>query len=101
VGTVRPEWRERLPAVCHVDGSARVQTVTRDDNPRFYDVLAALGRETGVAVALNTSMNVQGEPIVETPGDGLRFLNTTQVDALFLDDYVCARNQADLASVLS
>ncbi|MEP7153304.1 MAG: carbamoyltransferase C-terminal domain-containing protein, partial [Nitrospira sp.] len=72
-----------IPAVTHVDGTARVQTVTREANPRFYDLLATFGRLTGVPVLLNTSFNVQ-EPIVCSPDDAVRCFLRTQVEWLVL-----------------
>jgi carbamoyltransferase len=75
-----------LPAVTHVDGSARVQTVSRDQNPRFHDLLTAFQKQTGVPVLLNTSFNVAGEPIVESPGDALRTFMATDMDLLVLGD---------------
>ena len=72
-----------IPAVTHVDGTARVQTVTRETNPRFYDLLATFGRLTGVPVLLNTSFNVQ-EPIVCSPEDAVRCFLRTQVEWLVL-----------------
>jgi carbamoyltransferase len=76
-----------LPAVTHVDGTARVQTVARAQNEIFYDLLTAFGGETGVPVLLNTSFNV-AEPIVETPGDALRTFAGTQMDLLVAGDLV-------------
>ena len=72
-----------LPAVTHVDGTARVQTVARESNPRFYDLLMAFDRLTGVPVLLNTSFNVQ-EPIVCSPHDAVRCFLRTQVEWLVL-----------------
>lgn len=72
-----------IPAVTHVDGTARVQTVTREANPRFYDLLATFGRLTGVPVLLNTSFNVQ-EPIVCSPDDAVRCFLRTRVEWLVL-----------------
>ena len=64
---VRPEWRDKMPAIVHVDGTARVQTVRREENERLYQLLKEFEALTGVPVLLNTSFNVKGEPIVETP----------------------------------
>jgi carbamoyltransferase len=75
-----------IPAVTHVDGSARPQTVRREDNPLFYDIISAFAGLTGVPVLLNTSLNVDGEPLVETPEDAQRFLRATGVDLLVLGD---------------
>ncbi|MBD3930612.1 hypothetical protein IF129_03355 [Streptomyces chumphonensis] len=87
---VRPEWRDRLGAVTHVDGSARVQTVDRVRNPRWHALLTAFGERTGVPVLVNTSMNVRGEPIVETPAQAVDVLLATQMDALVIEDRVVA-----------
>ncbi|MBI4354483.1 MAG: carbamoyltransferase, partial [Candidatus Omnitrophica bacterium] len=81
---VRPEWKDRLGAVTHVDGTARVQTVERDVNPRFYDLIAAFGRLTGVPVLLNTSFNLNGEPIVCTPEHAIRTFYSCGLDLLVL-----------------
>jgi carbamoyltransferase len=77
-----------LPAVTHVDGTARVQTVNRKQNPTFYDLLTAFEAATGVPVLLNTSFNIAGEPIVETPTDALRTFLRSNMDALFLGDFL-------------
>lgn len=75
-----------LPAVTHVDGSARVQTVTADTNPRFHALLEAFGARTGTPVLLNTSFNVRGEPIVRTALDAWRCFRGAGLDALVLED---------------
>ena len=87
---VKPSAKGILPAVTHVDGTARVQTVTREANPRFYDLLATFGRLTGVPVLLNTSFNVQ-EPIVCTPEEAVRCFQRTQVDWLVLGNLLVRR----------
>ena len=85
---VRPEWQERLGAITHVDGTARVQTVSADTNPRFHSLISAFAEETGVPAVLNTSLNARGEPIVEAPIDALRTFNGTGLDAIFLGDCI-------------
>ncbi|MBC7791537.1 MAG: carbamoyltransferase [Anaerolineae bacterium] len=80
--------RSDIPAVTHVDYSARVQTVTRDTNPDYYDLIAAFERKTGSAVLVNTSFNVRGEPIVCTPEDAYRCFMRTQIDVLVLGTFV-------------
>jgi carbamoyltransferase len=77
---VRPAWRERIAAVVHVDGSARPQTITRDANPLYYDVVSAFGRETGTPVLVNTSFNVHEEPIVNTPRECAQALLDRRID---------------------
>ncbi|CAN0626141.1 carbamoyltransferase [Burkholderia multivorans] len=81
---VRPEWRARLAAVTHVDGTARPQTVAQPDNPGLHRLLRAFERHTGIAVLLNTSFNVAGEPLVESPADALRGFAGNDVDALLI-----------------
>ena len=80
--------RSTLPAITHVDYSARVQTVSRDDNARFYALLDAFHDETGCAVLINTSFNVRGEPIVCTPEDAYRCFMRTEIDRLVVGNCV-------------
>ncbi|MEK7766417.1 MAG: SxtJ family membrane protein, partial [bacterium] len=75
-----------IPAVTHVDGSARVQTVHRELHPRFHALLAAFERLTGCPVLVNTSFNVRDEPIVESPADAWRCFMGTALDALVVED---------------
>lgn len=77
-----------LPAITHVDGTTRVQTVSREDNPRFYELIQAFGDKTGKYVLLNTSLNVAGEPIAETPEDAILALLRTEIDYLFIENFV-------------
>ncbi|MFO0683079.1 MAG: carbamoyltransferase C-terminal domain-containing protein [Sandaracinus sp.] len=85
---VREEKRARIPAVTHVDGSARVQTVSAAQNRRLHALLTAFHARTGVPILLNTSFNVKGEPIVATAEDALRCFLGTQIDLLVLGDVV-------------
>ena len=85
---VNPARRGRVPAVTHVDGTARVQTVSARSNPRFHRLIAAFGRRTGVPMLLNTSFNVQGEPIVCTPSNAVHCFKGTDMDYLVLGDLV-------------
>lgn len=84
----RPEHVHHLQAVTHVDGGARVQTVKRDDNPRYYDVIKAFGERTGVPVLMNTSFNIRGEPIVTTVEEALKCYFTTDMDALAVGPFL-------------
>jgi carbamoyltransferase len=88
---VRPEWRERLPAVTHVDGTGRLQTVERANNSLYYELISAFRRLTGVGVVLNTSFN-ENEPIVDTPEQALDCFARTDMDALCLGRYVLAKS---------
>jgi carbamoyltransferase len=76
--------RSDIPAVTHIDYSARIQTVTRDRNENYYDLLKAFEARTGCAVLVNTSFNVRGEPIVCTPADAYRCFMRTHIDQLVL-----------------
>lgn len=87
---VLPSAKGLLPAVTHVDGTARVQTVAKAENPRFHQLLSVFGQRTGVPVLLNTSFNVQ-EPIVCSPEDAVRCFLRTQVDWLVLGNLLIAR----------
>jgi carbamoyltransferase len=81
---VRPEWRERLAAITHVDGTARVQTLERGVAPRLYDLIQAYGRLSGIPVLLNTSFNLAGEPIVCTAQEGYSTFRRSGVDLLIV-----------------
>ena len=89
---VKPEKRGVIPAVTHADNTARVQTVRRDVNPRYWELIAAFDRVTGVPVVMNTSFNLRGEPIVCTPKDAVRTFYSSGMDFLVLGDHVIAKN---------
>jgi len=80
--------RSDLPAVTHIDYSARIQTVSREDNPEYYDLIKAFERQTGCGVVVNTSFNVRGEPIVCTPEDAYRCFMRTHIDVLVLGPFL-------------
>ncbi len=88
VTQVLPAYRQKLPAITHVDGSARVQTVSEEHNPRLWRLLKAFERVTGLPIVLNTSFNVKGEPIVCTPREALNTFRSAHLDALVLGDYL-------------
>jgi carbamoyltransferase len=77
---VRPAWRDRIPGVVHIDGTARPQIVGRRDNPLYFDILAAFKAKTGLPALVNTSLNVHEEPIVNRPEECLRALEDGRVD---------------------
>jgi carbamoyltransferase len=91
VAPVRPEWQERLPSVVHQDKSARIQTVSEADDPKYYALLTAFKEITGMSVVLNTSFNRRGMPIVETPEDALSFFAASPIDVLVIGHYVVTR----------
>lgn len=82
---VRTEWRERIPAVVHVDGSARPQIIERKTNPLYYDILMAFERLTGLPVLVNTSFNVHEEPIVNSPAECAKALTDRRIDFVVTD----------------
>jgi carbamoyltransferase len=88
---VREEMRSMIPAVTHVDGTARLQTVHGETNPRYHRLLKEFEKRSGVPVLLNTSFNVMGEPIVESPLDAVRCFYTTGLDHLVLGNYIIGK----------
>lgn len=84
---VKPEYAEKLLAVTHVDKSARVQTVTREQNPLMYDLLTKFKEKTGVGVLVNTSFNVDRKPILSTYKDAFKVFDETDLDRLYLDGF--------------
>src|SRR5207249_336019 len=89
----RAEVRDRLSAVNHVDNTGRVQTVARQSNPRYYGLIEAFERLTGIPVVLNTSFN-ENEPIVCTPREAVDCFRRTHMDTLVIGDQFCEKNDA-------
>jgi carbamoyltransferase len=85
--------RSEIPAVTHVDYSARIQTVTRETNPLYWEIIEAFRKLTGCPVIVNTSFNVRGEPIVCTPADSYRCFMRTEMDCLVLENFVLSKDQ--------
>ena len=92
VCNVLKEKQDVIPAVTHVDGSARLQTVSKDLNPRYHNLIKKLGDKTGIPVVLNTSFNIQGEPIVESPQDAIRCFFSTGLDVLIIGDFMVLKS---------
>ncbi|MCK5345961.1 MAG: hypothetical protein KAR20_21270, partial [Candidatus Heimdallarchaeota archaeon] len=88
---IRPDKRAIIPAVTHVDGTGRLQSVSRKANPLYYDLINEFYKITGVPVIVNTSMNVKGEPIVNTPEQCYNMLKKTDMDYVVMGNYVVAR----------
>jgi carbamoyltransferase len=88
---VRPEWRDRIPAVVHVDGSARIQTVDRRSEPLVARMLDAVEQRTGVPVVVNTSFNTAGRPMVDAPRDALECFGSSPIDALAIGPFLVRR----------
>ncbi len=87
--------RSEIPAVTHVDYSARIQTVTRDTNRRYYDLISKFKEKTGCPVIVNTSFNVRGEPIVNTPTDAFNCFMGTELDYLVIGDCILNKKKQD------
>jgi len=89
---VRPEYRDIFPAITHVDGSSRIQTVTDTENPRFHALLKEVEKLTGHPMVMNTSFNDAGEPIVQSPKDAVRCFYATGFDVLAIGDFIVEKH---------
>lgn len=92
---VRNKMHSIIPAVTHVDGSARIQTVEKNDNRRLYDILQEFEKLSGVPVLLNTSFNLRGRPIVRTPEDAFSTFISSGIDILVMENYVIDKTEID------
>jgi carbamoyltransferase len=90
---VAEEWKDRVPEVVHEDGTARAQVVTRDTNPRYYELIEELERLTGNGVVLNTSLNRRGEPMVCSPADALNMFLGSELQYLIMEDVLVRKTQ--------
>jgi carbamoyltransferase len=90
---VREQWRERIPAVVHVDGTARIQTVNAETEPLVARLLTAFERRTGLPVVVNTSLNTAGRPIVDSPHDALELFGSSPVDLLAIGPFAVHRSE--------
>lgn len=85
-------YKDSIPAVTHVDGSARVQSVSKSLNPFIYDIIQKFASLTGIPAILNTSFNDNNEPIVETPYDAINTFLRTNIDILVLENFIVFKN---------
>jgi carbamoyltransferase len=83
----QPGVEEKIPAIIHVDGTCRIQTVTREQNPHYYDIIKAFKEKTGCPIIFNTSFNLGGEPLVETLDDAIRTLEDCRIEYLYLPEH--------------
>ena len=88
---VREEKRSVLPAITHVDGSGRLQAVVREETPLYHRLIETFGEASGVPVVLNTSFNLRGEPIVNTPADAYRTFMASEMDALVVGNFLLTK----------
>ena len=93
---VKEGMAEKVPAITHEDNTARIQTVTRDVNAPYYDMIAAFYKRTGIPLVLETSFNVADEPIVETPADAIRTFKSTDIDVLCLVNYIIKKKSKNI-----
>jgi carbamoyltransferase len=89
---LRPEWRKRLPAITHVDGTGRLQSIERTTNPLYYDLIKCFGQLSGIPILLNTSFN-ENEPIVDTPEQAVKCFLRTGLDAICLGRYLLVKGE--------
>jgi len=89
--SVREEWRNKVPAITHIDNSARHQSVTKENNPKFYKLIDSFYNRTGIPVLLNTSFNGPKEPIVETPNDAISTFLEIGLDFLIIDNFLISK----------
>jgi len=89
---VKKEYQDKLPAITHIDGSSRIQTVKEDQNKKYYELLKEIEKINGYAMVLNTSFNDKGEPIICSPQDALRCFYSTGLDALAIGDYIIEKH---------
>ena len=90
---VNKDFTDQLPATTHIDNSARLQLVNREDNPFFFDLIDSFGKVSGIHVLLNTSFNVRGEPIVDSIHDALSTFYRTDIDILYLNGLIIDKNK--------
>ena len=97
-GSVRPERRSQIPAVVHVDGSARAQAVSNKSNPRYWQLIHNFEQITGIPLVINTSFNVAGEPVVHTPENAIADFLTTELDVLVIENMLLEKTNMTAAS---
>lgn len=95
---VREQAQAKIPAITHVDGTGRIQTVDRVSAKKYYDLIRCFGQATGVSVLLNTSFNLRGEPIVNTPADALRTFRNSEMDTLVMGNRLITKKEGNPSS---
>ena len=88
---IKKEWHKKIPAVTHIDGSGRLQTIRRHQNQLYYDLIKEFGKLSGIPIIINTSFNIRGEPIVCTPYDAYKCMMGTGIDYLVMDKFLIKR----------
>lgn len=93
IADVLDDKRDNIPSVVHVDGTGRLQSVIKEINPVYYKLIETFYQITGIPVILNTSFNINKEPIVESPEDALNCFLNTDLDELYMEDYIITKNK--------
>ena len=88
---VKKEYFDKIPSAIHIDNSARLQTLSRENNVLLYDLIKEFGRLSGIPILINTSFNVRGEPIVCSPDDALNCVMKTDIDYLLIDKFLITK----------
>jgi carbamoyltransferase len=88
--------KERMPAIVHIDGTARLQTVSKEENPLFHSLLREVEKLKGVPCVLNTSFNIKGEPVVCSPMDAIKCWSSTGIDVLVMGAFILEKRNVDL-----
>ena len=88
VPKIKEEMKDKIPSLVHIDGTCRIQSVTKKENGAYYDLINEFKNITGVPLIIDTSFNLAGDPIIETPTDALKCFLSTQIDILVLGDYI-------------
>ena len=96
VSQVKEDKIDKIPATTHVDHTARVQTVHKSLDERFYSLIKEFYNITGIPVLLNTSFNIKGKPIVETPWDALNTFNASSIDVLVIENYIITKMNSEM-----
>lgn len=90
---IKKEWQKKIPAVTHVDGSGRLQTIRKHQNPLYYGLIKEFGKLSGIPILINTSFNIRGEPIVCNPYDAYKCMMGTEIDYLVMDKFLIKRTE--------
>jgi len=88
---INKKWHKKIPAVTHIDGSGRLQTIRKHKNPLYYNLIKKFGKLSGIPILINTSFNIRGEPIVCTPNDAYKCMMGTEIDYLVVDKFLIKR----------
>ena len=90
---IKEEFRINLPAITHVDGTGRLQTVTKSSNSLYFELIKLLGKKTGFPIILNTSFNIKGAPILTTIEDALYVLDNTEMDFVYIEGFIFKKSK--------